>query len=1219
MNESCATCSRFLKCTVPSKGVSICRSYAPWTDKQMEILTGLIGKNIELDEEMIALDVAAEQSFQTRMNDALSPNNAITPDLKIDDRDLKEYPNFYEFCMDPQGLDQPPLARQLIIFTHLFSEWCPFCSHEIFHTLEAFPVDYPVADAKEHVTFLEYGICPKCKRRKSDMINDGDLNNYIELALACGQRCVVGNTLIHTSDGMVEIGEYARNRNYGFTPFFKPIATRNGVLTTSQFYRARKERPYRIKLYGDHTLMGTGDHPVMTDRGFKKLSDITDSDYVQVRYGHNVFGSNVPSLWELTVKTEQTLNQRDLSQNSLGRQKGKECKRPACLPGSSKSRVKFLTEDICRMMGFWVSEGHKLHITNFDEDVIALCESVFHDLFSGLVYRNEQGVGLKDWLWIREWMSNLMGQDTFNTRSATKEMPEIIRKAPKQFVVAFLQALWEGDGGVNSGVIDYTTISPKLARQLHSMMLNIGVPCRLRKFYSWATNGSENQVSKPTWVVRVTGDYAVRTFNSEIGFLSKRKRRAAEKLQAEQKNMPAYYEKLTPHQHRKGIKLIRKANAALINFNQRSIGIAGSGKHLSVVSMFDRDDNWARISDKFNLSKLRMRTVLTVFKEWSPFFTTEFNGEVEAFLKEITDTCYYEKVSSIKHLRKPVETFDVTVPNNHTFVSNGILSHNSGKSIGTSLASGYVAHKYLKLQDPTKVFKLTKNTTLAGTFVALTFMKAKSLLFEPMVDLMAESPWFRQYHELLDDYAERYSDDAVYTFGKEVVIYKHRKFKMYPASPSKRILRGDSRLLSVIDELGWFPFGEDSNDRERAGANEVYTALDRSMLTVRGAARKRLQAGFDNIPTAYGIYASSPSAYNDKIMSLVRAFSGSDIGLAAHFATWEMNPEVPRNEPSIQKAYLEDPVAADRDYGAQPPLADSAFISDVTEFQDNFTGRPNLLGKYSYTVVTRKSGMERRSAKFNEPFKVVKGPCVLGIDAGSSNNSFGITLARLDPAFKRPQILGMMEIAPDHRKPLDHAYIYKNVILPIVKAYQVVRVYVDRWQSLKIIQDIEMDTKDIGYEVQGIEYSMRMNDFEFILDFMRDPEYTPMFPKIEHDWQTVFTRNTDGYPHCFKNQPVSHFLFQMATVRSTRKNVDKGQGYTDDVFRSAMLCLTNLYDDEVVEELKAYKFEKSSSPPRALIASVGYSTGGPSSSMQSSGGSIGSKSIVVGQRATFTR
>lgn len=729
MKESCATCSRFLKCDRPSKGIETCEKYKTWSSKQIDFLSSVFGENLNLEtdiEKMVVTDEKSqESSLQEQLKNALSPGNAIAPDLKFNDNDLKLFPNFYEFCMDKKGLNQPPLPKQLVIFTHMFAEWCPFCSNEIFHTLEDFPTDYKVEDAKEDVTFLEYGVCPKCKRRKSEMIKNGDLNSYMELALACGQR--------------------------------------------------------------------------------------------------------------------------------------------------------------------------------------------------------------------------------------------------------------------------------------------------------------------------------------------------------------------------------------------------------------------------------------------------------------------------------------------------------SGKSIGTSLAGGYIIHRYLKLQNPAKVFNLTSNTKLTGTMVALTFGRAKSLLFEPVVDLLEKSEWFQNYHELLDDYSEKY-DQEIYTFGKELIVYKHRGIALYPASPNKRILRGDSRFTASVDELGWFPFGEESNDRERAGADEVYEALDRSMLTVREAHDKRLEQGYDNIPTGFGIYASSPSAYNDKIMSLTRAFRGSTIALAAHFATWEMNPHISRNSKAIQKAYLENPIKAERDYGANPPLADSAFISDPTEFQSCFTNKRNLLGKYSYTVVKRRSGVERRSAKFKEELKGLKGPCVLALDAGSSNNSFGIALARLSN--QRPQIIGMMEIAPDYNKQLDHAYIYKNIILPVIKLFQVVRVYVDRWQSLKIIHDIEMDTKDFGYEVKAEEYSMGINDFKFILDFMRDPEYTPEFPKLEDNWESVFTRNTENYPHCFTLQPVSHFLFQMATVRETRKNIDKGQGYTDDVFRAVTLCLTNLYDEEVVQELKSYKFNAVVSK-KALVTQVGYSTSSNSNIYSNSTGVVSSKNIVIGQRTVI--
>ena len=98
--------------------------------------------------------------------------------------------------------------------------------------------------------------------------------------------------------------------------------------------------------------------------------------------------------------------------------------------------------------------------------------------------------------------------------------------------------------------------------------------------------------------------------------------------------------------------------------------------------------------------------------------------------------------------------------------------------------------------------------------VGMTFARAKALLFTPLRSAVDDSPWFQDYHALLDDYSEKYGEE-LYAVGRELINYRHRNLVLYPASPSKRSLRGDTRSWFAVDEIGWFPFGEGSSHRER--------------------------------------------------------------------------------------------------------------------------------------------------------------------------------------------------------------------------------------------------------------------------------------------------------------------------------------------------------------------------------------------------------------------
>ena len=534
------------------------------------------------------------------------------------------------------------------------------------------------------------------------------------------------------------------------------------------------------------------------------------------------------------------------------------------------------------------------------------------------------------------------------------------------------------------------------------------------------------------------------------------------------------------------------------------------------------------------------------------------------------------------------------------------IGQRSGKSILLSLLQSYLLHRFLKLQNPGKVYGQAPNTFFSATMVGMNFARAKALLFTPLRSSMDDSPWFREYHALLDDCSHKYGED-LYSVGRELINYRHRNLVLYPASPSKRALRGDTRSWFAVDEIGWFPFGEGSSHLERAGAEEVYEALDRSLLTLRIAQEKLIKRGFNNIPNAYGLFSSSPQAHNDKIMSLMREFQGTRYGLSVHMASWEMSPDIDRDSTSIAKAFKANSVKAERDYGANPPLADDAFIPEPEAYKHCFQKKLNTLARYKYKTVKRSS--KRRYAEIlSMPYQ--PRPSILTLDAGYNNNAFGLALGRMSKK-DVPQVYGMMEISPENEFDLDFTEIFEQCIIPIIDKNNVAKVVVDRWQSTKIIHDVESYGDDIKEDIVGEQYSLRREDFNLVVDWMNETKEFPQFPALEQSWNRVLNRDSDNYPRCFRYRPISHFLFQMATVTTTPKGVTKGQGYTDDLFRAVFLLLRYLYDEDE-QVLLANKALKAKGPT-GIAAAGGYSVGVAGMSRPNSVASVGSLSTQSGQ------
>lgn len=520
-----------------------------------------------------------------------------------------------------------------------------------------------------------------------------------------------------------------------------------------------------------------------------------------------------------------------------------------------------------------------------------------------------------------------------------------------------------------------------------------------------------------------------------------------------------------------------------------------------------------------------------------------------------------------------------------------------GKSILTSMLAAYHHHKMLKLQKPTEVYGLLSNTTLTATYVALTFKGAIDLLWTPVKDLISDSPWFIEYHKLLDHIGNKQGRE-LYRFSDTFLNYKHRKLLLSPSGPDKRKLRGRTGYQAGVDEIGWFHAGEGSDNKEKLSANEVYTALDRTLKTLRVATKNLWKRGFVNVPMPMGLYISSPSSAFDKIMSLIRENEDSRGTLAVHVPTWEMNPNLERSD--FSKEFKNDPIKAERDYGANPPLSDSPYIEDASKVEATFNTYTN---RVSY--VQKEESVKDKEIKraFIEVLSTnalsPTPPSVMAIDAGETNNSFTITIGHA--------IQGKGEVTESYTDAIIECMprpgyskvgfnkIFNNVIMELIKTFNVKVLLADRWQSSMLLDKAQEELK-----VTSIRYSVKKQDFDTVKSYLEGNKLHN--PRLEELSSIILDPNKTNYPFIFKNKPVSHLFLQMLTVQETDKSVVKGTGMTDDIFRSYVLLHSHLLDEEFRSK---YLTEEARRNTNFGIAAGGI-------------GSVGSSRIVAGRMtATF--
>lgn len=242
-----------------------------------------------------SLDVDSEINISKTIRELMDSKVVIPKDMKIDDGDLPTAKNFYEWVtQDKFGTigDERPFLEQLIWGLIGFNDVCYSCS-DMQWLLHDHKVDDTYNKLERKVAILEEGVCPHCKRGRSEAVNAGLMPYYNELAINAGQRCVIGSTPVLTRWGLLHIDETNPNAPLGFSDFTVSIHNGTKFETTSQYFVAEPELVYSVNTARGFCVTGTTDHPIDTEFGFVKIGELVPNTQLQMHYGQRCFGQGV--------------------------------------------------------------------------------------------------------------------------------------------------------------------------------------------------------------------------------------------------------------------------------------------------------------------------------------------------------------------------------------------------------------------------------------------------------------------------------------------------------------------------------------------------------------------------------------------------------------------------------------------------------------------------------------------------------------------------------------------------------------------------------------------------------------------------------------------------------------------------------------------------------------------------------------------------------------
>ncbi len=1079
------------------------------------------------------IDKEGEFDLVKLVKKSIDPVTGIPRNMKLPEGDFKEAKNYFDYVSNFLGHEAKfPFARQLWLLTMLLGEYCPRCSDKKFLKIENVPVDYDPRHTPDRLQYLNYGRCPKCKATKSELVSAKEMNLYIEMAL-----CVSGYSRVQTAFGYLQIKDIPNTGKIQSGLGFKKYRnwTNNGI-----------QKVTRVVTRTGHFTETTSEHKhlVFKDNGFcwVKQKDLK----VGTPLVHQGKFKN-------PVTTYYPLNLPDINTNFS---RTGEAKKPL-----------FLTEDLAYLIGLWEADGHyrvgDAVLSNTSRTILKkaeVCIKTIFDLDVGysLKVSNHAGSIVRDGYTRNKDCYHLALRNTqastwlqligSGKKSKYNNVPEGIWSSPDSVVLAYLAGSLDGDGGQRSSSSNrgtaLTTTSVENAEGLHLLLTRLGIISFLR----------------PGVGVFIAGQYSDLLINMLRPYLVK------------------------PFKTKPNSKIQQSGEFGL-----------PAGAIWELI-----DNNIHAVSRKEGTYSFKDGTTFTT-KDWEGFRSlTSLNSRTKFLCPLKAKKGYYDslldlveslspklgkalKIMNKKNLfcslavkkieKSSEEVFDIEVKKHHSFVCNGVVVHNcigqrAGKSTLTSSVVSYIIHKYLKFPKLSSVCDgIAGSTPLTGTFVGGRTSDAIALLWEPITNIISESPWFQNFHSMLQDRGEHYGIE--FYRSKDLYLrYAHRNLEFYPSGPTKRGLRGRTRIITATDEIGWFPTAEESGkDRERADAPEVYDALDRSLLTVRREVRSLLGKGYDNFIPGLAINISSPSSQTDMISRLVNENKDSKRVLAVRLATWEVNPLYRRDNEEIEEAFRKNPVNAERDYGANPPLNASKFI-DVAEDQIHrcFTLNNSAAIEQKSKVIKDRLRIAGVLSNVSKP-SVIRNS-LMAIDAGFTNNAFSVVIITAE---EQPLAGGtktvilktpvMLEIVPKDGGSLHFSKIYDEILYKLIEIFNVKYLFADRWNSIALLDRAEEDFQKIDFK--STSYSVKYDDFIITKSYLQEQKL--LLPKLEMSQEEIL--RVDNYPYGFLGKPAAHLMYQLMTVKDRGKTVIKGTNATDDIFRALVLGVSRALNDKILPEL----------------------------------------------------
>ncbi|HIH21709.1 MAG TPA: hypothetical protein HA222_03575, partial [Candidatus Diapherotrites archaeon] len=444
------------------------------------------------------------------------------------------------------------------------------------------------------------------------------------LVLICGKRgggkCLDGETLITLEDGSlatIKDLEHDSRKVLSLSHDYKIKAAEK-----AEFFKRPVERMLEMTFRSGKKIKLTPEHPLLTIDGWRPAEELKQGSRIATPRIQPFFGNEF--LRECEIKLLAYL----LAEGHIKR-------RVVWFSNTDEKMIqdfKNAVKDFNPALTVRTSEKNNHRVIN-----PSLENTILHAVRKKGKLQKGTIIAPKNFL--REWLKEI---GVYGLLSAEKFIPQKVLRLPKPKLALFLNRLFSCDGSIyfESGRyrLSYSSVSEQLIRQVQHLLLRFGILSKLR----YKTTRFESKEFK-SFEIEIEG-MQVKSFLQEIGFFGSKEER--------QKNALLFLESKISNPNVDTIPI-----EVWNHYKPKSWTEIGKGMNYAIPKSLRESQFYAPSRQKL-LQIARLD-----------------NNKLAEQLA--SSDIFWDEIKQVKELNGNFEVFDISVPENHNFIANDIVVHNS--------------------------------------------------------------------------------------------------------------------------------------------------------------------------------------------------------------------------------------------------------------------------------------------------------------------------------------------------------------------------------------------------------------------------------------------------------------------------------------------------------------------------------------------------------------